>query len=423
VTVDKILLNFYSLLLAVLWPLIFLAFVWRFGLRRTFRGLGERLGGGPESPGDTLWVHAASVGEVKAVEPLLRRLPERFPGMRRLLTTTTVPGQELARKLNLAEEVRLAPLDLGFCAGRFLQRRRVKALALVETELWPNWLRTARARGVPVAVLNGRISDRSIASYLRLKFLWAPLLQGLRRVGAQSPEHARRWTLAGADPARVSVNGNLKYDAALPDRGGRLELFKKYRFRRSDHIWVCGSTHAGEEEVLAGVLAALLKRGDSLKMVLAPRHVERAGDVGRLLAARGLSFRLRTAAGADFAPADVLILDTVGELAEAYGLASAVFLGGSLAPRGGQNPLEPARWGAPLLFGPHMENFQDIADLLLAGGGAARVADGPALEKKLSAWKADPGAAAACGEAALRAARSQQGAVEKSLDLLEEILR
>lgn len=418
----------YTFLVALFSPLILLSFVWKYGLRKTLRGLPERLGMGAGPAGKTfpqgwLWIHAASVGEVRAAAPFLRALPLRFIGMGRLLTTTTVAGQELAEKEGLAECVRLAPVDLPFCVNRLLDRWRPKAAVLVETELWPNWLRGLERRHVPVAVVNGRVSDRAFPRYRLLTSFWEPLLASFRRLGVQSPAHASRFLQLGARPDAVVITGNIKFDVPLPDLSAKDAVRTKFGFYPSDTVWVCGSTHPGEEEILAGVLADLRAGGHAVKMLLAPRHVERAEEVGKVLTAKGLSHRLRSRTGAGAPPsADVLVLDTLGELSEAYGAAAFSFTGGSLADKGGQNPLEPARWGAPVFFGPHMENFQEIADLFAAEKAAVRVSDGESLKKEILAVLDDSAQGELLGRAARRAVESQKGALEASLKLLADAL-
>ena len=418
----------YTCLIATFSPVLLLVFVWKYGLRRTLRGLPERLGMGAGPGGKTfargwLWVHAASVGEVKAAESLLRAVPDRFPGVGRLLTTTTVTGKELAEKIGLAECVRLAPADLPWCVDRLLDRWRPRAAILVETELWPNWIRGLDRRGVPAVVVNGRVSDRSFPWYLALRRFWAPLLARLDRVGAQSPGHADRFLRLGADPGRVVVTGNLKSDVPLPDRSRRGAVKSSFGFSPADVVWACGSTHAGEEEILSDVLVRLRASSFPLKMILAPRHVERALPVARMLAAKGLSVRLRSLGGAVEEPAaSVLVLDTLGELSEAYGAAAIAFVGGSLIPRGGQNPLEPARWGIPVLFGPHMENFREMAERFLSEGAAVQISDEACLEREAASLLKDTSRASVFGEAARRVAESQRGAVEMNLALLAETL-
>lgn len=423
------LLTLYTVLLIVFSPVVLIGFVWRFGLRRTFNGLPERFGGGTrklkadEKNRTVIWTHAASVGEVRAVEAFLRLLPSRIPGVVRCLTTTTVNGRDLAESLDIAETVHLAPADYPFCVGRFLNRWGPKALVLVETELWPHWIHTARRRNVPVLIVNGRLSERSLRSYRLLPGFWRPILESITRIGAQSPGHAARWKSLGGKPSQIVVTGNLKYDVALPDLSQRAAVFRKYGFSESDYVLVCGSTHAGEEDILIDVAVSLRARGESVKLVLAPRHVERAAEAARQLHRANLPFRLRSAHVTAPESFPVMVLDTLGELTEVYGLASAAFVGGSLIRRGGQNPLEPARWGVPVVFGPSMENFQEMAEMFLEKKGAVQVPDGKALEELIVSWRRDPASAQNVGEAARRAALSQGGSVEKSIALLQEVLR
>jgi 3-deoxy-D-manno-octulosonic-acid transferase len=416
----------YTFLIALFSPFLFLAFVWRFGLRKTLDGLPERLGmgagpGGKKFAQGWIWIHAASVGEVKAAESFLKDLPSRFPGFGRLLTTTTVAGKELAEKSGLAECVRLAPVDLPFCVSRLLDRWRPRAVVLVETELWPNWLRGLAARRVPSLAVNGRVSDRSFPRYRLLRSFWGPLLRTLTRVGAQSAVDGERFVALGVLPERAVVSGNMKYDAPLPDLSRREAVRAKLGFLPSETVWVCGSTHPGEEDILADVLIRLRAAGRDVRMILAPRHIDRAAEVGKMLTGKGLPFAFRSTPA--IGPATVVILDTLGELAEAYGAASFAFIGGSLIPRGGQNPLEPARWGVPVLFGPHMENFREMSDGFLSAGAAVRAADGQALEREVIVLLEDPGRRELLGRAAGSYAAGRRGAVEANMALLAEILK
>ncbi len=416
-------LTLYSVLFFLLWPLLFLVFVWRYGLRRTLRGLPERFGFGGDWPAPgALWVHAASVGEVLAAEKFLRALPSRYPGVPRLLTTTTVNGKELAQRLGVADTVRLAPLDRPGSVRRLIHRVRPKALILIETEIWPFWLKALSAHRIPVAVVNGRISDGAFPLYYRLRGAFAPLLSTLARVGVQSPAHASRYLQLGAHPEAVAITGNLKFEVPLPDLSRRATLRSAYGFNPGDPLWVLGSTHPGEEAVALEAFASLRQKHPALRLVVAPRHVERAGEVARLFTDRGFRVILRSQLSMGTAPADVLVLDTVGELAEIYGLATVVFVGGSLLRRGGQNPLEPARWGVPLVYGPHMENFREMVALFREKHAGVEIANGADLRDAVGNLLDSPDRRAAMGEAARVLADSQRGALDANLSLLQEAL-
>jgi 3-deoxy-D-manno-octulosonic-acid transferase len=416
-------LTIYSALFFIFSPLLFLVFVWRYGLRRTLRGLPERCGWGGNwpSPG-AIWVHAASVGEVRAAESFLRALPARFPGVPRLLTTTTVNGKELAERLGVADTVRLAPLDRPGSVERLIRRIRPRALVLVETEIWPHWLNALGSARVPVVVVNGRISDGAFPLYLRLRRGLAPLLSGLARVGVQSPTHASRFLQLGAHPEAVAITGNLKFDVSLPDLHRRATLRAAYGFSEEELIWVVGSTHAGEELIVREAFAALRQQWPTLRLVVAPRHVERATEVSALFSERGYGTLLRSRVSSARVPADVLVLDTVGELAEMYGIASVVFVGGSLVRRGGQNPLEPARWGVPVVFGPHMDNFREVAALFRENNAGVAIAAASELRRAVEDLLGAVDRREALGAAARTLADSQRGALEANVNLLQEAL-
>lgn len=415
-------LTLYSIFFFLFWPLVLLALLWRYGLRRTLKGLPERLGWGDPGPAGAIWVHAASVGEVRAAEPFLRALPDRFPGVPRFLTTTTVNGKELAERLGLAEAVRLAPIDRPGPLRRVLSHVRPRVVVLVETELWPFWLRDFAAQRVPVLVVNGRISDGAFPLYYRLRGFWAPLLAGLARVGVQSPRNASRFLQLGASPERVAIMGNLKYDWPLPDQARRADLRKMLGFAETDLVWLWGSTHPGEEIAAAEAFLALRRTFPRLRAVAAPRHVERGAEVRRLLEERGLRTGLRSQRLAESASIDVLVLDTVGELADMYGSADVVFVGGSLVKRGGQNPLEPARWGVPLVYGPHMENFREIDEALREAGAVRPAAGASDLAAVVGGLLGSLDDRKTVGAAARAVADRHRGALKETLRLLDETL-
>ncbi|HEX4064773.1 MAG TPA: 3-deoxy-D-manno-octulosonic acid transferase [Acidobacteriaceae bacterium] len=336
-------------------------------------GLSERLGFVPErirqsvSGKRVVWVHAVSVGEVLAASRLIEELGLRLDasgaGWRVMVSTTTRTGQKLARERFGAERVFYFPLDFGFAVRAWLRTLRPAMLVLMETEFWPRVLVECRRAGIPVAVVNARISDRSWPRYRRLEFLWRRLLRGLSVVLAQTELDAERLRAIGA--ANVRVGGNLKFDVRAPHAAPVVERLREH-LASGAKVLVCGSTLAGEEELLLGALP------EDVVTVVAPRHPERFSAVAELLERSGRVCVRRSAwmeAPATIAPGTVFLLDSIGELASVYSLADAAFIGGSLVPAGGHNPLEAAQFGVPILMGPHYENFRGIVETLRAQEG------------------------------------------------------
>jgi len=410
---------------------------WRRG--RYFHGLRERLGFYPAtlraaaSGGDgTIWIHAVSVGEVLAAIPLARRLRERFPGRRLVVSTTTPAGQSLARERfappSLADAVFYFPLDWPFPVRRAFRAVQPALLVVVETEIWPNVLRHARRRGVPVVFVNGRISERSFARSRR----WSWLVGGFyRRVLAdasgflmQSQADAGRIRTLGASPARVEVTGNLKYDIRPPASSPLVDWLRNASATRAP-LLVAGSVLAGEEDAVLEAFAAVRARFPSALLVFAPRKPDRFTAAAEIVARRGFRGLRRTAAdlSAAFpADADVLLLDTVGELAAVYQLAAAVFVGGSLVPAGGHNILEPAAFGKVPIFGRHMENFRNLAEEFRAEQAALVVAGGEELGRKWIELLADEPRSNALGRSARAIVERNQGATERTLERLAFLL-
>jgi 3-deoxy-D-manno-octulosonic-acid transferase len=329
------------------------------------RGLPERLGSVParlqaHAEGrSVVWLHAVSVGELMAVAPLIAELEQSAGQYAVVVSTTTPAAQDLARERFGADRVFFYPLDFAFATRAYLRALRPVLLILVESELWPRMLVECARAQVPVAVVNARVSDRSLPRYMALRALWRPLLGRVSLMLAQSEEDARRWRGIGA--RRVEVTGNLKYDARSAEQTPLVALLRKH-LPQDAHVLVCGSTHDGEEAKLLDCWRHLIP-GASGVMILAPRHPDRAASVTMLARERGLPFvRLsewRIAPGA-LAEGAVVVVDTVGELAGLYALAAAAFVGGSLIQHGGQNPLEPAAAGVPVIMGGSFQNFREV---------------------------------------------------------------
>jgi 3-deoxy-D-manno-octulosonic-acid transferase len=317
---------------------------------------------------------------------------------------------------------RYFPLDFPGAVRRALAGIRPVFFVALETELWPNFLRGLRARGIPSMIANGRISDRSFRRYRLVRPLMRRILDGIAVFGMQSAEDARRIIALGAAPERVVVTGNLKSDA-LPDEPGADALWRRLMgLTGEESVWIAGSTHRGEEELVLEAFGRLKRRHPSLVLVVAPRHPERVPEVERAIRARGLTSVRRTSLPRDRDTSAVIVLDTVGELAQLYQLADVVFVGGSLVQAGGHNMLEPALRRKPVVFGPHTTNFREGAELLLAAGAALVVRDSGEVERALDRLLSDSRLRASMGEAAAEAVAGRQGAVRETLELIERFL-
>ena len=370
-----------------------------------------------------LWIHAVSVGEVGVAATLVQALPAEIS---LLITTVTPTGQARAQALFGAGSSRPAavaylPFDLGFAVDRFFARFNPRALILIEGDYWPLVLREARRRGLPVAVVNGRVGDRSFGRMRRVRALLGPLFSSVGRFGVQSVDDRDRLVALGLPAERVTVTGNLKYESPEPPRKPELEgILREIAGGRP--LLLAGSTMPGEEEQ---VLAAWETAGGARRslLVLAPRHPERWNEVDALLRARGgvdavRRSALAVASGGSARQPDVVLLDSLGELASLYRLATAAFIGGTLVPKGGHNPLEAARFGVPVAVGPSMENFREMAEQFDRRDAWRRVADAGALGEIWKGWLDDPAAAQAQGARAAQLVEENRGALERTLAML-----
>jgi 3-deoxy-D-manno-octulosonic-acid transferase len=370
-----------------------------------------------------LWVHAVSVGEVGVAATLIRALPASTP---LVLTTVTPTGQAVARRSLAADQVTYLPFDLGFAVRRFLDAWTPRALVLVEGDLWPLLLARTKQRSVPVAVINGRVSDRGFARLRRLRRWVRPLLLPVDLYGVQTPRDRERLLELGVPADRVRVTGNLKFESAEPPALDALAAAVR-RLAAGRAILIAGSTMEGEEAAVLDAFAVV--GGARALLVLAPRHVERSPAVRELIAARGLSAVARSgiaAAGEDAPPADrspdVLLLDTLGELASLYRLARGAFIGGTLVRSGGHNPLEPARFAVPIAAGPSMHNFAEMAALFDARSAWRRVDGAAQLAAAWSEWIDGAAAARSLGERGRALVEENRGALERTLALLLPLL-
>ncbi|AJE03716.1 3-deoxy-D-manno-octulosonic acid transferase [Geobacter pickeringii] len=424
----------YDILFALLMPLIVPFHLYRALKRgRSLADFGERFGfirqekrkllAGKKS----IWVHAVSVGETIAAKPLLRELRKRFPHHAIVLSNGTETGRRIAAGLSDVDLAIYFPFDCRLAVGRSLCAIAPSLVVIVETEIWPAFLRAARRRGIPVILANGRISDRSFGRYRKLSWFFRPLLSGMAALCMQSVEDARRIVAIGAPSDTVHATGNLKYDlpAAAVAPADKYALRSRFGIPADSLVFVAGSTHPGEEELLLNAFVSSLQCHPTSVMVLVPRHPERAGEVAELVRARGFKpvLRSRLAEAPATLPSDaLLVVDTVGELMTFYRLADVVFVGGSLVPNGGHNLLEPASCGVPLLFGPHTENFREITSLVLQYGAGERAANGEELRGRLQLLFDDAGRRRQLGEGGLALMAACGGGTERHLDVISRIL-
>lgn len=386
--------------------------------------LAGRLGRG-DNPGEAslgrggLWIHAVSVGEVGVAATLVKALPAGLP----LLVTTTTPTGQARAKAAFAGRAAVAyfPFDLGFAARALLARHAPRALVLVEGDYWPLVLAEVRRRGMPVAVVNGRVGDKSFARQRRLKRFLSPLFAGVSRFGVQTAQDRDRLAALGIPEAAIIVTGNLKYETPEPPRLPEVEDALA-ALAAGRPLLLAGSTMSGEEEAVLDAFASA-GGGERALLVIAPRHPERWDEVAGLLERRGLRHLRRSQLAASSQPRpDVVLLDSLGELAALYRIAAAAFIGGTLVPTGGHNPLEAARFGVPVAVGPSMQNFRDMAAQFDARQAWARVDDAAALGAAWGEWLAHPETGTEIGGRATALIAENRGAVERTVALLKPLL-
>jgi len=377
-----------------------------------------------------IWIHAVSVGEVNLCTQLIHALELRLPNIKFVVSTTTTTGMaRLKQQLPTHISKIYYPIDRRKFAGRALAVINPEAIVLVEAEIWPNFLWRARDLKVPVFLANARLSDRSFRGYKRFGFLFRPLFASLAGVGCQNEEDAARLREVGCRPEAIRVVGNLKFDAAKLDERRTLDvpaLLRQLGVPSDAPILVGGSTHDGEEAILAEIAQRLRARFPKLFLVLVPRHFERGNEVGRQLRERGVKFAYRNSIGANTQLADgeveCLVVNTTGELRFFYEHATVVFVGKSVTAAGGQNPIEPGALGKAMVFGPNMQNFAGITRNFIAEDGVVQVGDSEALEKAIAGLLADENRRVELGRNAQRVVRENLGAIDRTVQMILEKL-
>jgi len=375
-------------------------------------------------PGPCVWLHAVSVGEVNLLEPLLKRIAQQHPDWQCVISTTTRTGYELACRKYANYTVFYCPLDFSWAVTRALQRIQPDLLVLAELELWPNLIREAQRRGTRVAIVNGRLSEKSFRGYSRVVRWIRPLLGQIDWIAAQTDDYAIRFRTLGAPAERIAVTGSMKFDGASSTRDNprTRSLAAWAAIEPDDVVFLAGSTQHPEEQLALQTYRQLQACWPRLRLVLAPRHAERFEEVAQLLAQSGLPWTRRSQLRPGQRAERVLLVDTIGELGAWWGVAQIGFVGGSLGKRGGQNMIEPAAYGTAVSFGPNTRNFRDVVSLLLQAEAAQVVHSGPELTAFVENCLSDPESARQMGTRAQQLVRKQVGAADRTLLGLEKLM-
>jgi 3-deoxy-D-manno-octulosonic-acid transferase len=424
----------YEIILWILLPFILLYHIYRSFSRGRPAALLQRFGFIGADVTDKLdgkrpiWVHSVSVGETIAVKPLLSALKKSYPQHPLVISNMTETGRSIALKIIDVDVCIYFPFDFTFAVHRLLSKLKPVLVVVVETELWPNFLRSASSLSIPVAIVNGRISDRSYRNYFRFRSFFNKVLGYAAVFCMQSDEDAVRIRSIGAPSDKVFVTRNLKYDIPFTCSDHEEKGRTRERFGIAEKIFVftAGSTHKGEDEFVLSAYDSLRKSGASALLVLVPRHPERAGELAAISEKFGIRPVLRSTLlnhGGELKEDEILIVDTVGELIFLYSVSDLVFVGGSLVPVGGHNPLEPASMGVPVLFGPHMSNFREIASLSVDYGVAREVPDPGALKESVLELYNDKEECLRMGEKGGRLLSDQAGSTALNMEIIDRLLK
>ena len=420
----------YTLLLLILILVTLPVWLWRYFSTSKYRGtLRQRLAlqRPARHANRPIWVHAVSVGEVLAAQGLVRQLAERSPVV---LSTVTKTGQNIAKEiLPMVQTVFYLPLDLPWIVARVVRRVRPRCLIVVETELWPGLFRTLEKEGIPVLLVNGRLSPDSFRNYRKFSLIMKRFLAPVQLFAMQSAADAQRMAAIGAKPERIQITGNIKYDQAQqrPDKTAMAALQQRLVRPNDAIVWVAASTHPGEEAVILESYRQLRQTWPNLRLILAPRHPHRIGQITELIKQHGESSLLfSTTLNQPLQPKTwshaILLMDEIGWLTRLYSYAHIAFVGGSLIPHGGQNMLEPAAWGIPTLFGPSLHNFREISAQLLQENAAICIQTPAELLPTMQDLLADKDRQQAMGERAKKCIALNAGALQRTLAAVDAIL-
>ncbi|MCY4382434.1 MAG: 3-deoxy-D-manno-octulosonic acid transferase [Nitrospinae bacterium] len=411
----------YNVVILLISPVLLVYFLVRLWIRGfDLRAVRERFGflpGLPDAEGGRLWLHAVSVGEVGVAAVLVPALLKKKPGLRIVLSTVTPTGRNEAGKISGLEQLIYLPLDFPLIIRSALKRIRPSMITLIETEIWPNLVAEAARQDIPVSIVNGRLSERSYHKYKRFQFFFSSLLKRFTDVLARGERDAERFLDLGATSVRVS--GNVKYDTPAPPKESP---HLAYGLGACRHVIVAGSTHPGEEKLIGEVLVSVDRKMPGVGLLLAPRHLERVAQVEADLQDAGISPVRWSQVKDKDGEHQAVILDVMGELADAYGCAAMAIIGGSFIPHGGQNPIEAARWAVPCLCGPHMENFAEVTCEMVKQGGAIQLSGRENLETAVMKWLNDPELRNLAGEAARRVVQNNRGASERTAEYIVQVL-
>lgn len=413
--ITYLLLSFFYL------PALFFKGKRRIGLRQRFGMYPAAIKKALKHNDNLIWVHAVSVGEIKAAAPLIKQLRTSFPNFRFVISTITPTGNAVAKQIGANEDIVIYfPFDLSAIVRKTLSLINPKMLIILETELWPNMIRIATRRKIPVVIANGRISDEAYPKYKKLSFIFTPIIKKINLLCMQSDKDAQRIIDLGAKLQNVKIVGNIKFDQAME---APVKQLPELKTNKNELLIIAGSTHDNEEEILSRAFVSLKQKYNNIRLLIAPRHPHRVLEVERVLNKYSLSSKRLSEImkeGSQIMPGDVLILDIMGALSQAYKSADIVFIGGSLVKHGGQNPIEPALYLKPIIFGKYMFNFREIEKLFLSGKAAVSVDREEALLQSLDELIRDNGKRDTLAANAKALVLKNQGAVKRIISLLEK---